>query len=316
MRTVGLSGPFTLETSCSVDLACNVQGAVDFAMGAGQGIADDTATGVSSVSLYDCERSVPQDGAELLYDLLLDRPGQVAIRELGGDSGLNFFVLDACNEGTCAGSLRSECAESLDAGLHYLVVDSPAGAEGPFDIELVYSDPFGHWSDCENLETFPLPDPLPTWNTVWNFSDGAFCHTDPASVNYPDGCSFAMYVAIRCGTAFHIPLYDVESGHVRVFDVFRDEYVDLTAISTSGWTASGDDISWQDCEGEDANWNDQTTDVFFENSWREAEEGLLKKTRRLSYHCRPGPLTPAKPCLRQRTNSPWSASTAMIIPSR
>ena len=33
------------------------------------------------------------------------------------------------------------------------------------------------------------------------------------------------YVVVECGQAFHLPLYDVESGHLRMWDVLRSQYV-------------------------------------------------------------------------------------------
>src|SRR6185369_5495476 len=95
--------------------------------------------------------------------------------------------------------------------------------------------------------------------------DGAFCYTTPSSHNYPDGCSFAMYTVVQCGTAMHVPLYDVESCSLRIFDVFRGAYVPLSAVSTGGWSMNGIDIQWQDCGGNDMRWNNQTTDISFQD---------------------------------------------------
>src|SRR6185369_16275997 len=102
-----------------------------------------------------------------------------------------------------------------------------------------------HWTSCE--PPYGLTQPGDHVSNFWHWHDGAYCYTDPTSVNYPDGCTFAMYTVVQCGTAMHIPLYDVESGHVRVFDILRGQYVSLNAVSGGGWAMSGTDISWQDC---------------------------------------------------------------------
>ena len=262
----GLTGSYTLRTSCTVELDCAVAGTADFGLASRQVLSGDTAAGLALADGYSCAPDLLLDGRELVFELILPADGELGVRETVAGSGLSWFVLEDCNEGNCVGDTAGTCPSVLPAGVHRLVVDSPAGAEAPFELELVFSEPQGHWSDCEELQVFPQPDPLPTVLTEWNFSDNAYCHQDPESLNYPDGCSFGMYVAVRCGTSFHVPLHDVESGHVRVFDILRQEYVELTAESTSGWVETGTDISWQDCIGDNPLWNEQTTDVWFENA--------------------------------------------------
>lgn len=258
----GAAGPFTLETSCAVEADCGrVAGTIDFGTGVRQFVSGDTTTGASSVDVVACDLAGIHDGRELVYEVVLPRAGQVAIREPGGPSGHAFFLLDSCDESACAGKLAGSCGAVLEAGTHYLLADCAAGSEGPFALELVFDDVFNRWSACEepNLSTSPGD----TVRTVWEFNDGAYCISSPESHNHPDGCAFAMYATVRCGTEFHVPLYDVETGHLRVFDVFRGEYVSLDAVSTGGWTQSGTDISWEDCVGSSELWNNQTTDISF-----------------------------------------------------
>ena len=93
-----------------------------------------------SLALRACQAADVFDGSELIYEITLTEPGQIAVVEAGLPSGLSFFVADACNEGPCTGASGTPaCGECLDAGTHYLVVDSEAGAEGPFDVDIVFN---------------------------------------------------------------------------------------------------------------------------------------------------------------------------------
>jgi hypothetical protein len=259
----GAAGPYTLETECSVNMDCSLlAGSVDFSSGTVQAISGDTTTGVSNVDAYRCDPGGVFDGNELLYEINLPTPGQVAVFEPGTTSGLSFFVLRDCNEGSCVGGASGACGVELPAGIHYLVVDSASGAEAPFFAQVVYEPFFNRWTECQDPGVGTSA--TDTVRTVWNFDDNAYCYTDPTSRNYPNGCTFAMYAVARCGTEFHIPLFDCESGHVRVFDVFGGNYVELDAVSTGGWRMSGNDISWTDCPGTDNTLgNEQTIDISF-----------------------------------------------------
>jgi len=259
----GASGTFTLETECQVNMDCSaLAGSVDFTSGSVQPIFGDTTSGLDVVDVYRCDPAGVFDGNELIYEVNLRDPGQVAIFEPGGPSGLSFFVLRDCNEGSCVGGASGACGVELSAGIHYLVVDSPAGSEAPFFAQVAFEPFFNRWSVCQDPDAGTnLGD---TVSTVWNFDDGDYCYTDPDSRNYPNGCTFAMYAVARCGTEFHIPLFDCESGHVRVFDVFGGSYVDLNAVSTGNWSMRGDDIFWEDCPGtNDDQGNEQTIDISF-----------------------------------------------------
>jgi hypothetical protein len=255
----GAAGNFTLQVDCRIDSTCgSPAGLIDFGSGRVQTVSGDTTTGANVVTQYSCDPATTYDGSELVYELILPQPGQVLALQTGGTPGLSFFILDDCNEGTCLGT---DCGAPLAAGTHYLVVDGAAGVSGPFDILVAYEEQFNHWTTCE--PPYGLTMPGDHISNFWHWHDGAYCYTDPMSFNYPNGCTFAMYTVVQCGTAMHIPLYDVESGHVRVFDVFRGQYVSLNAVSGGGWAMSGTDIFWQDCSGTDPRWNDQMTDISF-----------------------------------------------------
>ena len=260
----GAEGSFTLETECAVGMDCSmVDGTIDFGLDPRQSLMDDTTRGVPNVDVYSCDLDGVYDGSELIFELILPEDGQVGVYEPDFASGLEFFILGACNEGSCVSGGPGGCGAVLPAGTHYLVVDSPAGLETDFSAQLVF-DPgeFNHWTVCQ--EPDGGTDIGDTVNTVWEFDDGAYCYSDPDSINYPDGCSFSMYVLAKCGTEVHIPLYDVESGHVRVYDVFAEEYLVLNAVSTGGFSDTGIDIQWESCDGNDPLFNNETVDIWFE----------------------------------------------------
>lgn len=262
----GASGTYNLATQCGIRMDCStLEGTLDFAAGRVQTAVGDTTGGTDTVSTYACDPAVVHDGPEHVWEINLPSDGQIAVYQVEADPGLNYRILSACNEGACEGVTGSPaCATRLAAGTYYLVVDGTGGAAGAYDLMIVYEETFNRWDVCE------LPqDPTTVADTssaFWHFSDEAFCITNPASHNYPDGCTWAMYAVVRCGTEFHLPMYDVEGGHIRVFDVFRGEYVELTAVSPAGYFAVGDDIRWQDadCEfGSDPRWTEVTVDVSF-----------------------------------------------------
>jgi hypothetical protein len=267
----GSAGPFTLALNCRIDLSCGaLAGRVDLGANRVQTLAGDTTGGSNMVTQYACDSGTTYDGPERVYELDLAQPGQVVVFQTAGTDDLGFFVLDSCNEGAClGGEVGRGCGTMLAAGTHYLVVDGANGAAGPFEILVAYEEQFNRWSECERPCTVNCTGTTLITDTVsnfWNLDDGAFCIDNPGSYNFPDGCVFAMYAVVQCGTTFHIPLYDVEGGHIRVFDVFRGQYVSLIAQSPT-WSMIGDDIHWQDedcLEGSDPRWNEVVTDISFE----------------------------------------------------
>jgi hypothetical protein len=153
----------------------------------------------------------------------------------------------------------------MPAGTYYLVVDGENGMAGAFELEVLcgHFQYLNEWRDCpEN------PDPPTTYDTTqatsWHFDSGLYCGT---------GCDFEMYVALDCGSEFHIPLYDVESGHIMIFSFEEDRYVELTAWSTGGFFQQGARIDWSDrnCPsewwaGSDPLFNEQTMDISFQGN--------------------------------------------------
>ncbi len=263
----GRSGPYSLSTDCRIQLDCSaLAGTLDFAASRTYDLVGDTTGGVNGVTTYACDPSIVRDGPEDVYELILDAPGMIGVFAYSIDPGISVQIVDTCNEGSCVGTgSDSACGTVLPAGTHYLVVDGTGGAAGAYELIVTFEDPFNRWSVCE--DPYGATQLTDTSSAFWNFNDYAFCWDVPSARNYPNGCTFAMYLTANCGTGLHIPLYDSEGGHIRVFDVFRGEYVWLTAVSQGGWFSEGTDIVWQDadCEfGSDPRWNEVVTDVFFE----------------------------------------------------
>ena len=139
----GAAGAFTLETSCAIASDCSaIAGVIDFTGGVRQSVTGDTTLGASSVSVVRCDLLGLHDGKELVYELVLPEEGQVAVAQTSGAAGHSFFILDSCDESDCAGALLGSCGQTLSAGLHYLLVDTVAGSEGPFEAELIFDRVF------------------------------------------------------------------------------------------------------------------------------------------------------------------------------
>lgn len=261
----GAEGGFVLDGSCSTRLDCLApEGIIDLGAARVQTVAGDTSGGTNAADYYSCRPAI-YDGPEHVYEVVLDRPGQVVVAARSLAPGLVALIASTCNEGACPPDAAGTCATRLEAGTHYLVVDGRAGAQGAYDLTIAFEEEFPRWPACE------LPSPptqaTDTSSPLWFFDDRGYCWDHPSNINYPDGCTFAVYVTIDCGTEFHLALYDSESGHVRVFDVLRGEYVVLTAQSTGGFFGSGTDIQWRppDCDtGSDPLFNNAVVDIRFD----------------------------------------------------
>jgi hypothetical protein len=62
-----------------------------------------------------------------------------------------------------------------------------------------------------------------------------------------------------------VPLWDNETGNIQIKNCETGTYEWLTAASTGGWSMSGTNIQWEDCGGLDPRWNNQTTDISFDD---------------------------------------------------
>jgi hypothetical protein len=134
----GSEGAFTLEVECGTRLDCAVAGAA----ACESTVRGDTASaGASRVTRYACGSAL-QDGAEEVLRFTNPREQVVDVRWVSAQPGQAAFVLDACDEARCRfGGDDSNCA-TLPAGDYLLVVDGPAGFEGPWELLLeCHGDP-------------------------------------------------------------------------------------------------------------------------------------------------------------------------------
>jgi len=269
----GSGDPFTLDVECGTLLDCT---AAPPPLSCGSFVTDTTQGGRSDVSRYACnDREYP--GPEKVYELVLPSTGDVTV-QLRTSDDLEAFILRGCDESSCeAGDPVLGCSPRLDAGSHYIVVDSAAPAGGLFDLEVVCGESlsFPRWTNCED----PVgPDTFPdtTTSTYWHLNDAFYCvdcptHRNNGGSGFND-CRFAMYAVADCGSEMHLPLFDLESGRLRIFDLLQQEYVELLG-ETPTWNQVGVELEWKDsgCDlpdpclatGGDARFNDVTNDVHF-----------------------------------------------------
>jgi hypothetical protein len=258
----GVADSFNLSLSCVIGMTCGAPaGVIDFTAVRQTVITGDTTGAPDVLDIYACDPAVVRDGPEDVWRLELPNAGIVTLRQVSG-APVDALITDYCNEGSCRGV---KCGSLLTGGTHWLVVDRQAGVAGPYELEVAFDNIYNRWSECEMpVGTTLITD---TSSSFWNLSDAGFCYTDPASINYPDGCIFAMYLTARCGSALHIPFFDTEGGHIRIFDIFRNEYVSLFARSPTWAMGPDTEIQWQDADctsGSDPRWNEVVTDVYFD----------------------------------------------------
>lgn len=284
---LGASADYQISTACGVTADCGAPaGTIDFASGRVLTVSGDTTGLPNVIEVYGCDPAAILDGGEEIWEVVLDQPGQIAMSQTQG-TPVQFSLLSSCNEGACISSDEaSSCGTMLDAGTYYLVVDSAAGGETPYELLAMFEESFNRWDACE-LPVLPDTTLETECSPFWNLSDEAFCKyncadftsCDPDGAPCADGsacapnplavgvdCVFAMYVTVDCGTELHLPFYDAEGGHVRIFDIFNGVYLDLEARSPT-WAQSGTEIQWQDADcgsGSDGRWNEVVTDVSFQ----------------------------------------------------
>lgn len=260
----GSEGAYTMSLTCGIAISCaTLEDTIDIGVSRVATISGDTTGAPNRVDIYACDELSTLPGGEHIYRIDMPLDGHLGVYPITGNA--TYYFLSSCNEGACVGG--NTCAQFLTAGTYYLAVDS-AGLGGPYEALIVFEEPFNRWSVCE--QPVGATTLATTSSPFWNFSDEGFCWDfpgPPTNINYPDGCTFAMYATVRCGTAMHLPFWDCESGNIRIFDVFRGEYLDLTAISDTGFFQQGTEIIWQtdDCvAGSDPLFNETVVDVFFD----------------------------------------------------
>jgi len=154
-------------------------------------------------------------------------------------------------------------------------VDSPTDLGGNYDMDVtcIPRDLFQRWSVCEDPRAnTTLAD---TVSDRWQFDDKYYCVEDPRHRNNDgfghNGCAFAMYAVVECGQEMHLPLWDVEAGRLRIYDVLKNEYVTLYG-ETPLWSQTGTELEWADSgcgdadpgnDGFDPRFNEQVNDIHF-----------------------------------------------------
>ena len=273
----GTSGGYTLELGCGPQLDCGAP--LVASCGTPQVVSGSTVGQPALVDRYACSELM-LDGPEEILSVSLSQPATLYAHLESSEPGLQSVLLGSCDEGDCPPS-GGGCREGLAPGSYTVAVDGEAGVAADYDLELWCFEPetLARWHSCEgtnNANQQPL-DGSVTARDIWQFNDpDNYC---------PDGCDFAMYVVVECGEEFHLPFRDVESGHIRVYDILRGEYVELEAennlpASDPNYVfMTGNDIQWvsdgcpsappdPDCTdinpgGCDERYNDRVMDVRF-----------------------------------------------------
>lgn len=259
--------PFNMTVQCGSLLDC--AGRVSGSVGCPGMYSGTTVGGTNNTFLYECTGYTEYPGPEVVYLFTNSVQQDYFIWLLENDDILDIFVFNSqCDEGRCVKSGdRAICLHNLPVGEYYVVIDGPepSGADYELAIDCSAPPPWNHWTVCESPR-----DPTNAGTTVsdeWFFSDFYYCYSDPRHRNYPNQCDFAMYAVADCGDQFHIPLFDVESGYIKIHDMLNNQYVALHAESEGGWTAGpSETIEWEDCTGNDPRWNMKVTDIHFYGS--------------------------------------------------
>ena len=153
----GAFGDFELEAACGTRLDC----AAARSAACGDSLLGDTSSLAARdrVDGYSC--GGPRlDGAEEVWTLSVPTE-QVAIVEfVSRQPGQEAWLLSSCDEGDCLfGQLDGGCAV-LQPGSYRIVVDGPAGSEGPYELRTECRRLAGPGVDIAvvDLDTSRLPD--------------------------------------------------------------------------------------------------------------------------------------------------------------
>ena len=272
--TNGVSGPYTLEVGCGTQLDCGTS--LPLSCGTPTVVNGNTLGRLAKVDRYKCADNYLYNGPEEVYSFTVSQPATVAAVLNSQSPDMEALMVRNCDEGQCLPAGAACVGSGTPLGDVTLVVDGKNGAAGPYSLELWCSPPetAKRWWDCENptnAGSQPPDDNVPG-RTMWDFTDpNNFC---------PDACDFAMYAVVECGQEFHIPLHDVESGHIRIWDVLHQKYMNLEAKNDLAPSdpnyvyMTGTDITWvsNGCPGSSPNgccdprYNDRDMDIKFSGS--------------------------------------------------
>lgn len=280
------SGSYELDIECSRKLACpsparTFNPALEIPVN-----GDTSITGVSNNDAYYCASSAYSDvspletagyaGPEDIYEFTLLNPAVLSFLFNPSDPRMRLLILKDCYEGSCV--MEGGCGENLQPGTYRLVIDGQAGAAGPYTFTpfLFPTATYTKWFECPR----EAPNSGQTPGTLrlkdWGFNSGTFCD---------NGCAeFSLFAVVECGQKFHIPFRDVETGRMKIYDVFQSMYVDLKATNVlpanagkpyCPYTMNGKYVEWLDrgCPGNGGNdcisnvpSNDLIMDVSFQGT--------------------------------------------------
>jgi len=152
----GSEADFNLATDCGSRLDCSAALAVD----CGGTISGDTSSSTRAlVDGYACV-GPRMDGKEDVYLLTVPRDQLLSVAFTLREPGQEAWLLSSCDEGDCVfGRLEGGCAV-LPAGIYTLVIDGPAGSEGPYELRTECRNIAGPGVDLAviDLDSSRLPD--------------------------------------------------------------------------------------------------------------------------------------------------------------
>lgn len=210
-------------------------------------------------------------GGEDIYEFTLATPASVSFLLSSPNPNIRLLVLRDCYEGSCV--IEGACAENLAAGTYRLVVDGLAGASSPYSFTpfVLPAAPYTPWWGCPQETPTSGQTPQTLSARRWAFNSSTYCGTN---------CDFSLFVVVECGTEFHIPFSDVESGTMQIYDVLQQQFVSLTATNvlpvngpppaSCQHTSTGTTVQWRDsgcpAGGSDCKTNNRIMDVSFQGT--------------------------------------------------
>jgi len=253
----GASGSYDLTVTCEHLLQCG--GATPIDVSDPTPITGDTSGQPNVVESYRCARSAfgsPGEtggytGGEQIYQFDVTTASIVSFLFDPSNPDMRMLIVsDDCYEGSCV--MEGSCGENLTPGTYYLVVDGLNGASGSYSFTpfVVPAAPYTPWFACSNAECRGAQGCGQTADEIrrkrYQFNSENFCGT---------GCNFSLFVVVECGTEFHIPFWDVETGHMQIYDILQEQYLDLVATNelpsnrfppTEPHTSTGPLVEWRD----------------------------------------------------------------------
>lgn len=253
----GAAGQYDINITCDKKLSCPTPPKTIIVTTPVVTNGDTTVTGQANVDSYYCTNSAynvaPLEttgytGPEDVYEFTITAPSMVSFLFNPSNPDMRLLIMGgSCYEGACI--MEGGCGENLAVGTYRLVVDGLNGASGkyaftPFVFPTVN---YNRWYQCPRESPTTGQDPSTIRLKDWGFNSGTFCD---------NGCAeFSLFAVVECGQVFHIPFKDVETGRMKIYDVFQQQYVTLKATNelpaNTGkghcpYTVTGTYVEWLD----------------------------------------------------------------------